>query len=725
MAEIGSASAEDIQRTARVAGLKDFRTPTLEAIEKRRMQLWITALLLLLAVSFVLVSVTLEFGVTLPDWLRPEILQGALVVLVLLFSTYALEKEIQLRRLTKLLVAERVLTASLTNRLREITRLVDAGKALNLNLDLQGVLDTIRRCTIDLLHCRKSSIMMVQATDRLRSVTSVLDDSTKFGEGLAGRVAKSREPLLITGTARHSKAYEEPESEEVVDSAMCVPLIHRDTLLGVLQVDAGSGYQYTQHDLRAFTLFAEQAASAIANAQLYEEQRLTASRSAYQALHDTLTSLPNRAYFLGRLEKALEQQQLSEERVALLFVDVDDFREVNDTLGHFAGDEILIEISRRIRRCLRATDIAARLSSDEFAVLQEGVCGEDDAVATAQRVHKEMSEPFMTSVQATPINISASIGIALEGAGGTTAVELLRNANIAMRKAKQKREGGAVVVFDESIKTASFEKLDIERELRRALDNQEFDMCYQPIFSLTSGQLVAIEALIRWRHPDRGVIPANAFVATADRIGLIGDIDRWVFDQACSAMQNLDVDGSNPLDLHLNLLPSRLADLRTAQELDDAIGKSGVNPRRVILEISESAAMNAIQKSRTAFNAYKSVGVRLALDDFGTGYSSLTYLNRFPVEVIKIHRLFISGITELLGEADLARAIVTLGASLNMSVIAQGVERRDQLSQLRQMGCPFAQGTYLSEPLFLPELEQLMHTPDTISYLGSRVSTLS
>ncbi len=723
MAEIGSASKEDIQRTARIAGLRDFHTPTLEAVERRRMQLWITALLLLAAVSLVLVSVTLEFGVTLPEWLRPRILQGGLLVLVLLFAGYALEKEVQLRRLTRLLIAERVLTASLTNRLREISFLVEAGKALNLNLDLQGVLDTIGRCMVDLLQCRESSIMMVHADDRLRRVTGSSRDTIQFGEGLAGRVANSKEPLLVTGTLSEDDA-QENDKDALPHSVMCVPLIHRDVLLGVLQVDAAREREYTQHDLRALSLFAEQAAAAIANAQLYEEQRLTASRSAYQALHDTLTSLPNRMYFLDRLEQALERHQFSEEKVALLYMDVDNFKEINDSLGHFAGDEVLMELGRRIRSCLRATDIAARLGGDEFAVLEEGIHWRADATATAQRVHEQLSRPFLTSIQEQPIHLSVSVGVAVEGPGGRTGAELLRNANTAMRNAKRGNKSGTTVVFDENIELGAFDRIDFETELHQALEQHQFELNYQPIFALETEQIVALEALVRWRHPERGVMPASAFIGIAEQCGLIGELDRWVFARACEDVNGLLTEAHPNLDIHLNLLPSRLGDPQTAVDLGDALSQSGIDPERVVLEVSESAALTAIHKSRTAFNAFKALGVRIALDDFGTGYSSLTYLNRFPVDVIKIHRLFISGITESLGEADLAKAIINLGMSLNISVIAQGIERNDQLSRLQQMGCLFAQGTFLSEPLTYENVIHLLQSTGTISFLHRHANTV-
>jgi diguanylate cyclase (GGDEF)-like protein len=711
----------DIERTARIAGLRDFHTPTLEAVEKRRLQLWITALLLLVSVSVVLVFITLGLSQFESDWFRPELLQIALLLLVFLFSGYALEKEMQLRRLTKLLVSERVLTASLTNRLREISFLLKAGKALNLNLDLQGVLDTISRCAHDLLECRESSIMMVQADDQLRGVTGNTNHTVRFGEGLAGRVANSREPLLASETLTDATG----NPLESSSNTMCVPLIHRETLLGVLQVDATVEHPYTQHDLRALSLFAEQAASAIANAQLYEEQRLTASRSAYQALHDTLTTLPNRFYFLDHLEQGISRQRQGGKRVALLFVDVDDFKSINDNLGHFAGDEVLVELGRRMRSCLRTTDTAARLGGDEFAIMIEGIRSSADVARTAERLHKKLSEPYVTSVREKTVKLTISVGIALEGLESKTGTDLLRNANTAMRIAK--RSGKArTVVFKQNLDADTRDHSDLEAELWRALEREEFELAFQPIFSLDSGRITALEALIRWRHPKRGMLPAGAFVPIAEQSGSISDIDRWVFDEACRTLQELTVPRNDwSLDLHLNVLPSRLSDPKITADLQNAIQTSGIQPKRVVLEVSESAAFTAINDSRSVMHTFKSLGVRLALDDFGTGYSSLTYLNRFPVDVIKIHPLFVSGLTEAAVETDLAKAIVSLGLSLNLSVIAQGVERTDQLMRLREMKCPYAQGAILSEPIPLTSLEQLLRSPDPVPSLRAQLSTVA
>jgi EAL domain-containing protein (putative c-di-GMP-specific phosphodiesterase class I) len=315
--------------------------------------------------------------------------------------------------------------------------------------------------------------------------------------------------------------------------------------------------------------------------------------------------------------------------------------------------------------------------------------------------------------------------IALEGSGGNTGTALLRNANTAVRNAKRSQKLGTTVMFDGNVEMDAFDKVDLESELQRALERREFELSYQPIFSLESGHIAALEALLRWRHPERGVMPASAFIGIAEQSGLIGDIDRWVFARACEAAQGLMTETSPSFDIHLNLLPSRLGDPQTAQDLGEALGGSGIDPQRVVLEVSESAALTAIHKSQTTFNDFKALGIRIALDDFGTGYSSLTYLNRFPVDVIKIHRLFVSGITESLGEADLAKAIINLGMSLNISVIAQGIERKEQLSRLQQMECPYAQGIYLSEPMPFESLDKLLRSPGTISFLHSRTSTVA
>ena len=356
-----------VARAARVAGLSSFETPSLDAVERRRLQLWLLASTILLTVASPLVLFAFRRDLAPPDWLTGDVAQFGLLGLILLFCAYAIEKELHLRRLTELLIREQVLLAALTNRLREVSTLLEAGKAINLGLDLDDVLDTIARCALRAARTpatpRSCSppVGASCAPSPPRGTAPRSAPGSASATGVAGRVAATREPLLISGELDHSSPGLRLAEPPAPESSMSVPLIHRDTLLGVLNVNAPDGERYTEHDLRALSVFGEQAASAIANAQLYQAQRLMASQKLFQALHDPLTRLPNRALFLERVTRALGRQRREDQRVAILLLDLDDFKRINDSLGHAAGDEVLIGFAERVRSSLRSTDTVARV----------------------------------------------------------------------------------------------------------------------------------------------------------------------------------------------------------------------------------------------------------------------------------------------------------------------------------------------------------------------------
>jgi diguanylate cyclase (GGDEF)-like protein len=691
------------ERAARVAGLRSFETPTLEAVERRRLQLWILTLSLLLIVVVALATITYWRNVNPPGWLDARVVRWGLIGIVLLFCAYAIEKEIQLRRLTQLLVEERVLTAALTNRLREVTTLLEAAKAMNLVLDLQEVLETILECAHELLGSHDGSIMLVHGEDELRTVCASGESAARgarvrFGEGIAGRVAHTREPLLITGVIDRQRMMHDPTPYPSPTSSLSVPLVHRDVLLGVLNVNAPEGRTYNEHQLRALSLFGEQAAAAIANARLYEEQRLLASQNVYQALHDLLTNLPNRALFLDRVAHALSRRRRKDQFVALLFLDLDDFKLINDSLGHAAGDEVLISFAERLRNCVRSGDAMARFGGDEFAVLVEDITSPANAVAAADRILALLSEPF--TVGGKNVWLRASIGIAVENIAASNADALLRNADIAKNVAKSQGKG-RVVVFEDAMHTDAVRRLELEVELQRALDMQQLAVHFQPIFALMPARVVGLEALVRWHHVERGLLPAAAFLPLAEQAGLVTEIDRWVLREACEALESLrkELPRAAPLTLSVNISPTHLQDPALVDDVADVLAESGLEPERLVLEITESAILVDAEKTSSHLNRLKSLGVRLALDDFGTGYSSLSHLRRFPVDIVKIDRVFIDGITSDRGANALVQAIVRLGRGLNIEVVAEGIEQQSQADALLQLRCPFGQGWYLCEAL--------------------------
>ncbi len=691
------------ERAARIAGLKSFETPTLEAVEQRRLQLWVMTLSLLVSVVVALVTFTVLRDTSPLAWLPPLALQGGLLVVVALFCAYAIEKELQLRHLTKLLVDERVLTAALTNRLREVTTLLEAAKAMNLVLDLQQVLRTILECAHELLETRDGSIMLVHGGSELRTVsvwgTSAAGGArVSFGEGIAGRVAQTREPVLISGVLDPERWPAAGGPTDPPSSSMSVPLIHRDALLGVLNVNAATGRVYTEHQLRALSLFGEQAAAAIANARLYEEQRLLASQNVYQALHDLLTNLPNRALFLDRVNHAISRRRRTGELVALLFLDLDDFKLINDSLGHAAGDDVLIAFADRLRGAVRSGDAMARFGGDEFAILVEDVATPGDAVAAAERIMALFSEPF--SVGERHVWLRASIGIALESLTASSAEALVRNADTAKNVAKSQGKG-RIVVFEEAMHADAVQRLDLELELKRAVAEGHLAVHYQPIFSLLESRAIGIEALVRWRHPQRGLLPAGGFLALAEQIGLMVEIDRWVLRHACETLAEIRRDrlARDGFVLTVNVSPSHLQHATLVEDVTEALRVSGVPASSLVLEVTESAILLDAEKTSVHLDRLKSLGVKLALDDFGTGYSSLAHLRRFPVDMVKIDRVFIEGITSDKGANALVQAIVRLGRGLNIEVVAEGIEHQAQADVLAQLECPFGQGWFLSVDL--------------------------
>ncbi|HUF78435.1 MAG TPA: EAL domain-containing protein, partial [Thermoanaerobaculia bacterium] len=688
-----------VERAARIAGLSTFEPPSLEAVERRRLQLWALAslLLILVAGALSLFAYGLVSGrpASLPSWLLPAVLPYGLLALIALFCAYTIEKELHLRRLTHLLVEEKVLTAALTHRLRELATLLAAGKAINLGLDLDQVLSTIVASAIEILDGRDGSIMLASGGRELRTVATGGQSAAQgarmaFGEGIAGRVAATQEPLLISGRVARAVAHR-PSGPPSPASAMSVPLLNRGALLGVLNVNARPGRDYTEHDLRALSLFGEQAASAIANAQLYQVQRLMASQKLFQALHDDLTRLPNRSLFLERVERALGRQRSENQRVALVLLDLDDFKRINDSLGHAAGDEVLIAFAERIRSSVRAGDTVARVGGDEFAVLVEDGRAEVEAPQAAQRFQGLLTQPFLVGDR--EVRLSGSVGIAIEEPGATGQDELMRNADTALHAAQEKGKG-EVVIFERAMHARALRRLHLEAELRRALEDRELVVHYQPICSLSDGRPEGVEALVRWRHPERGLLPAAAFVPFAEHAGILGDIDRWVLREACRVAHGL-LDGprlERPLWVNVNLSPSRLRDSGIVDEVAAAIEDFDLPPGLLTLEITEGAVVRDADRAEELLLRLKELGIRLALDDFGTGYSSLSYIRRFPVDAVKVDRIFIDGLGRDSGTTALVQAIVQLGQGLSLDVIAEGIERRSQVDELLTMNCALGQG---------------------------------
>jgi diguanylate cyclase (GGDEF)-like protein/PAS domain S-box-containing protein len=427
--------------------------------------------------------------------------------------------------------------------------------------------------------------------------------------------------------------------------------------------------------------------------KLAEEQLL------HDAFHDALTGLANRSLCLDRLEQALRQYRRDPEKVfGVLFFDLDRFKTINDSLGHSVGDCLLVEVARRLQRFLRPGDTVARLGGDEFAVILTDISGVADATHVAERIHELLAQVFVIGDH--EVYTSASIGIAMVSDKYERPEELLRDADLAMYRAKQGGTG-CCEVFDSNMYESAVALLKLETELRRAVEREEFVVHYQPIVSVDNGRILGFEALVRWRHPEHGLVMPDQFIPAAEETGLIVPLGWWVLRAACrqtSEWQQL-FPVVPPLSISVNISGKLFLTTNMAGRLLEILKESGLPPASLHLEITESAIMDHRDAAIAELTKLRSAGVKLHIDDFGTGYSSLTYLQRFSYDSLKIDRSFVSGMRQEEEGSELVRAIVALGKMLNMNVIAEGVETPEQYRWLLAMQCPEAQGFWFSKPL--------------------------
>jgi diguanylate cyclase (GGDEF)-like protein len=485
------------------------------------------------------------------------------------------------------------------------------------------------------------------------------------------------------------------------------PLLVRDEWRGALVTTSEQPLPHAT--LGAVSLLAVQLSTALENCELRETVRATQQRFSFleeqlrhKALHDPLTNLANRVLFSEQVDLGLHRRMRSGKPLAVLTLDLDDFKTVNNSLGSARGDQLLVEVAQRLGSSLRSADSLARIDGDEFAVLVEED-GREDALRVADRILDAFEAPFL--LEGREIAISASVGVAFSDSPDESAEDLIRNAVVAMHIAKA---GGRArcEVFEPSMHSALLERLELRVDLQRALDCNEFIIHYQPILGLGDGRLDGMEALIRWNHPTRGTLSPAHFISLAEETGLIVPLGRWVMREACRQAREWQTKYADEMKVSVNLSAKQLQHPDLVVEVEEAIVRSGLNPASLILEITESVLMSDVDVARQRIRDLKRLGVQVAIDDFGTGYSSLSYLRRFDLDFLKIDRSFIEGVHFASEEAALVRAIIDLGKSLHMQVIAEGVEVVEQLTELRALECDLAQGYLFSRPQEPIEVEQ-------------------
>lgn len=417
-----------------------------------------------------------------------------------------------------------------------------------------------------------------------------------------------------------------------------------------------------------------------------------------QAFHDPLTKLPNRALFMDRLERSLgRMNHRTDYLFAVLFVDLDRFKVINDSLGHQIGDQLLVAIAQRLESCLRPGDMVARLGGDEFAVILDQLQLESDAAAAAERLQEKLSAPFI--IKEREIFVSASIGIALNKTPHESAEDFLRSADTAMDRAKT-RGRGSFEIFDTEMHTRVAAQLQLETDLRRALVRKEFRLCYQPIINLNSRQIVGFEVLLRWPHPEQGLIPPTRFIPIAEETGLIIPISQWVLREACQQMRKWQIQrpSSQLLTISVNLSGKQFSQPGLIDFIKQVLEETGLEASSLKLEITETALIDNSEAAIVMLSQLKDLGIHISLDDFGTGYSSLSYLHRFPIDTIKVDRSFISRINRP-KDSEIVRTIVALAENLGLDVVAEGVETDEQADQLLEMNCKYGQGYLFSKPV--------------------------
>jgi diguanylate cyclase (GGDEF)-like protein len=616
-------------------------------------------------------------------------------------------------RMLRLLEAERLAreaseakTEEIVERQRLLEGLAEVQRLITQRAPLQEVLDAITACVTGIIGDEMIGIRLIDSDDptMMTAVSTGGVDADQVDrvarttvETGAGGMAITEDRLVVIEDYPSSKAAIRSLVEFGLQAAMAAPVYREGAVAGSLTVGSKRpGRRYSQTERAALLAFAEHTTLAITDAERTRQ-------ILHSALHDGLTGLPNRALFLDRLQQRLAPRRRAPSRTAVLFLDLDQLKYINDSLGHLVGDQVLIGVAARLAKTIRTDDTVARISGDEFAVLLTDVASETEARLVAERVLEAVREPF--NVGGRTLVVSVSVGVRFARRDEHDAQDLMRGADLAMYEAKASGRG-RVGVYRRELDERAQERLGLAEELRSALQDDQFRLVYQPIIALRTGRMVGVEALLRWRHPDRGTVPPSEFISIAEETGLIIPIGAWVLEESCSQVAKWNADHpDNLLQLNVNLSARQLHEMDIVGSVRRVLSETGLAPSQLSLEVTESILLRDAAGSVDQLQSLRRMGLSIAIDDFGTGYSSLSYLQRLPVDAVKIDRSFVNDVASGARAAAFVRAILQLCRTIELRTVAEGVETAEQVAALRRLGCDMAQGFFFAHPLEPDQIE--------------------
>lgn len=583
---------------------------------------------------------------------------------------------------------------------------------------IQAILDHLVRRIVEVLPITAAGVTLISAAADPRYVAASDESALRFeelqselGEGPCLTAYRTGEAVAVAdlrGDARFP-VFAPRAVDAGLAAAFTFPLRSERGALGALDLYRDTPGLLDAASMDAAQTLADVAAAYLINAQARADLQESSDEARERSLHDALTGLPNRVLLLERLDHAVLRSSRSGKTVAVLFIDLDRFKQVNDRFGHAVGDRLLVAVAQRIVAVLRPGDTLARLSGDEFVIVCEDFDGPDVVDAIASRIRDVLRNPF--DLLGARVEMTASVGIAFSGLGGAPSEDLLGDADAAMYKSK--RDGGArhrIIDLRQRLPAAA--SAGLSRDLQRALADAELRTLYQPIVAADDGRVVSAEALLRWAHPTRGLVPPSLFIPHAERSGLIIPIGRWVLRQACIDRAQLQrARPDRELSVSVNVSVLQLMSAEFVAGVAEVLAETHTDPRLVMLEVTESVFIQDSERALVVLTELKELGVILALDDFGTGFSSLSLLKRFPVDIVKIDKSFVADLQQSQESDAIVRAIVDLAHGLGMTVVAEGVETAAQHSKLTSFGCDYCQGYYFARPMPADEFDRMLLSP--------------